>query len=240
MTGLRRFGPLLAVVALLLGAAVAATLATPQVHPAPLNIKGPAITLAPPDRTAAAPTGPPQDEPTQRESTASGAPIWLTMVAQLLCLLVVAAGLGVLVWYLTTRLARRRTDEADEPEESVEPPAREQVLAAVDAGLVELADDDADPRRAVIACWVRLEQAAAAAGTPREPGDTPAELVTRLLEAHRVSSGVLYALAEVYRIARYATHVVDAGMRDQARAALGQLRAELSMTPAVPTPAVPA
>jgi hypothetical protein len=240
MTGLRRFGPLLAVVALLLGAAVAATLATPQVHRAPLNINGPAITLPPPDRTAGAPTAPPQDDPTLREHTSSALPIWLTMAAQLLCLLVVGAGLGFLVWYLTTHLGRRHTDRADEPEESVAAPAREQVLAAVDAGLVELADDDADPRRAVIACWVRLEQAAAAAGTPREPGDTPAELVTRLLEAHRVSSGVLYALAEVYRIARYATHVVDAGMRDQARGALGQLRAELSMTPAVPTPAVPA
>ena len=30
-----------------------------------------------------------------------------------------------------------------------------------------------DPRRAVIACWVRLEQAAAAAGTPRQVGDSP-------------------------------------------------------------------
>jgi hypothetical protein len=53
-----------------------------------------------------------------------------------------------------------------------------------------------------------------------------------------VSAGVLYALAEVYRIARYATHVIDSGMRDQARAALGQLRAELSVTP--PAQAVPA
>ena len=83
----------------------------------------------------------------------------------------------------------------------------------------------------MIACWVRLEQAAAAAGTPRQPGDTPTELVTRLLAGHDVSAAVLYALAEVYRLARYATHTVDATMRDQARAALHQLRAELSPVP---------
>ncbi len=238
MTGLRRFGPLLAVVALLLGAALAATLASPQVHRAPLNIRAPAVTLPPPDPPTGVATAPPRDTDPTVQAKPSELPVWLNMAAQLLCLLVVAAALGFVVWYVSTQLLRRRGDLAEEPGESAEAPAREQVLAAVDAGLVELADDDADPRRAVIACWVRLEQAAAAAGTPREPGDTPAELVTRLLEAHQVSGGVLYALAEVYRIARYATHVVDSGMRDQARAALGQLRAELSTTPVVP--AVPA
>jgi hypothetical protein len=80
----------------------------------------------------------------------------------------------------------------------------------------------------VIACWVRLEEAAAAAGTPREPGDTPSELVLRLLGEHQVSAPVLYQLAEVYRLARYATHTVDTTMRDHARAALGQLRDELT------------
>src|SRR5213076_2530874 len=118
------------------------------------------------------------------------------------------------------------TVEPGEPPPPVAHP--EQVVAAVDAGLAELADSDADPRRAVIACWVRLEQAAAAAGTPRNVGDTPAELVTRLLAGHAASATVLYQLAEVYRLARYATHTVDATMRDQARAALGQVRAELS------------
>jgi hypothetical protein len=55
--------------------------------------------------------------------------------------------------------------------------------------------------------------------------------VLRLLGGHQISPGVLYGLAEVYRLARYATHSVDAGMREQARAALGQLRAELTAAP---------
>jgi hypothetical protein len=39
---------------------------------------------------------------------------------------------------------------------------------------------------------------------------------------------VLDGFASVYREARYATHTVDTAMREQARAALRQLRDELS------------
>jgi hypothetical protein len=101
-------------------------------------------------------------------------------------------------------------------------------MAAVEAGLVELSDTDTDPRRAVIACWVRLERAAAAAGTPRLVGDSPTELVTRLLSAHQVSRPTLEGLAEVYREARYATHPVGERSRQDALAALRQIRAELA------------
>jgi hypothetical protein len=80
----------------------------------------------------------------------------------------------------------------------------------------------------VIACWVRLEEAAAAAGTPRQPGDTPTDLVTRLLAEHRVSAALLARLAQVYRRARYATHSVDESMRGDARDALQRLRADLA------------
>ena len=83
-------------------------------------------------------------------------------------------------------------------------------------------------RRAVIACWVRLEAAAAAAGTERSPGDTSTELVSRLLARHSVSEAVLSALAEVYREARFARHEVDQATREQARTALRLLRDELS------------
>jgi hypothetical protein len=102
------------------------------------------------------------------------------------------------------------------------------LVAALDAGLLDLSDTDRDPRRAVIACWVRLEQAAADAGTPRHPGDTPTDLVGRLLAEQRVDAGVLAAFAEVYREARYATHTVDDRMRGQARTALQRLRADLA------------
>ncbi len=75
---------------------------------------------------------------------------------------------------------------------------------------------------------MRLEQAAAAAGTPRQPGDTPGDLVGRLLAEQRVDAAVLADLAAVYREARYATHTVDERMRADARQALQRLRADLA------------
>jgi hypothetical protein len=109
----------------------------------------------------------------------------------------------------------------------------DELVAALDAGLEELSDTDRDPRRAVIACWVRLEQAAAAAGTLRHPGDSPTDLVGRLLREQRVDGNVLAALLDVYRQARYATHTVDDEMRRQAITALERLRADLG-APVVP------
>jgi hypothetical protein len=222
----RRFGPLLAVGLLLAAAAVAAMLATPQVRRSPLA--RPSLPpLIEPTATGPAPTQVTERPVPTEVPRGVQLPGWLMLAAQLLCALIVLAAVTLLLWYLLRNGLRMRERQAT----LAEPPkveTREEVLAAVDAGLSDLDDTDADPRRAVIACWVRLEQAAAAAGTPREPGDTPTELVTRLLRGHDVSAAVLYALAEVYRLARYATHTVDAGMRDQARAALQQLRGELS------------
>jgi len=237
MTSLRRYVPLLAVGLLLVAAAVAAMMATPQIRPA----QGPRPALPTLDPTALrtlAPVRPAATgEPTPLDHPVGiQVPGWLLGIAQGLCVAVSVGAVVLAIWFALRnglRLRQRKLDgTAAEPSGGT---AREDVLAVVDAGLTELDDSDADPRRAVIACWVRLEQAAAAAGTPRAPGDTSTDLVGRLLAEHQVSAGVLYALAEVYRLARYATHTVDSAMRDQARAALRQLRTELSR-PAVPEP----
>jgi hypothetical protein len=230
MSSLRRYLPLLAVGLLLLGAAMAALLATPQIRP----VGGPKQKLPTLDPTNFK-TVPPVAPAGQGAPSPPGHPVgiqvpeWLLGIAQIL---LVAAFVGILVlvgWLVLKRGLRPK--ERKLIEVTTDPQvARENVIAAVDAGLSQLDDSDADPRRAVIACWVRLEQAAAAAGTPRQPGDTPTDLVARLLAEHQVSAAVLFPLAEVYRLARYATHTVDTTMRDQARAALGQLRAELSRT----------
>lgn len=231
MTGLRRFGPLLAVGLLLAAAAVAAMLASPQIRPARLGPttpdQGPQLRSPPGGEPPALPI----DRSTvgaQHQPQSLDLPGWLLVVAKVLLVLIVLAILALLAWYLLRHGLRLRERRGKVTEQPTPAQAREQVIAAVDAGLSDLDDADTDPRRAVIACWVRLEQAAAAAGTPRNVGDTPAELVTRLLADHAVSAAVLYPLAEVYRLARYATHTVDATMRDQARAALRQVRAELS------------
>ncbi|GAB3798942.1 hypothetical protein GCM10027605_11450 [Micromonospora zhanjiangensis] len=181
-----------------------------------------------------------------------GLPQWLGTAAAVL-VAVLGVVVVVLVLRRVTRDVLRRRTRALTPVDRAGPGTTEEVVAALDAGLVELSDTDTDPRTAVIACWVRLEQAAASAGVPRRVGDTPTDLVTRLLRGAGgpddaadpdatvrtagapasagpvvVSADVLAAFAHVYREARYATHTVDQAMRDEARAALRRLRAELT------------
>ena len=110
---------------------------------------------------------------------------------------------------------------------------REEVIAALDEGIAQLAGD-ANARSAVIACWVRLEEVAKAAGTPRAPSDAPADLVSRLLGAHQVSTRALTSLADLYRAARFSTAMIDNAMREQAIAALRQIRHELAASAAGP------
>lgn len=110
-----------------------------------------------------------------------------------------------------------------------DPDQARRLRAAIDEGLSDLAENDADPRRAVIACWVRLERAAADAGTGRGPGDTSSDLVARVLARHQVSREVLATLAGLYREARFAPHDVSTHTRERARAALRQIRDELAV-----------
>ena len=127
---------------------------------------------------------------------------------------------------------QRRAVRRPEPVRSKLETVEAEVVAALDAGLLGLDEAGADPRRTVIACWVRLEKAAAAAGTTRLPGDTATDLLLRLLAGHRLSEPVLTGFADVYRIARYAPrHQIDERMREHAKAALSRLRGELIEVP---------
>jgi hypothetical protein len=238
---LRRLWPLIAVGGLLVAAVLAAALATPSISTAPpLSLAHPEqspFELQPPPGAPELPSTNPSAAPSAAVAPLPGV---LDTIAKVLCALLAVATVVVLIFfYLRGSLRNRRTPLAASNNPAGAQNRREEVIAAVDAGLSDLDDDDRDPRRAVIACWVRLEQAAAAAGTPREPGDTPTDLVVRLLAAHQVSAQMLYPLADVYRLARYATHTVDATMRTRARAALQQLRAELMVSRSGPLEQVP-
>jgi len=226
-SALHRWWPLAAVGALLAFAGVAAAMSSPGVTPIPLPTPSADLLSLPPG-------GPPPSE----DPFASAAPLppqsdvlpgWLATVATVLCVLLVLAIVTPLLWMLLRNVisVRRGTLPVEETSTSL-PQQRDSVVAALDAGLDDLSDADRDPRRAVIACWVRLEQAAAEAGTPRRSGDTSTDLVFRLLRAHQVDRGVLDQFAEIYREARYATHPVEEHMRTQAQAALRQLRGQLT------------
>lgn len=224
---LTRWIPLAAVVVLLGAAMLAAAFANPTIETLPEGTFG---TRTPPAPTTEAPlesatrSGPPAP------SVGSFVPTWVGWLLAGLCIAVVLFVIGLLLWMLLRdRLANRPPKLAVELTQPPTPTeTRSTLRAAVDEGIADLDDRDGDPRRAVIACWVRLERAAAEAGTPRAVGDTSTDLVARLLAAHEISGDVLAGLAAVYREARFATHTVDVTMRDQARTALVQLRDELA------------
>jgi hypothetical protein len=224
LAALRRWWPLAAVLALLFLASLAATRSAPQLErfnpdAAPTTTAPP---LLPPSREAVAPSS---AEPVE---AAGGLPDWIGTAALAVLGIVGLLAIGLVVWALLRhQLGRRGTRKGSRDPARPEARTAEDLVAALDAGLQELSDTDRDPRRAVIACWVRLEQAAAAAGTPRHAGDSPTDLVARLLAEQRLDAGVLTPFAAVYRQARYATHTVDDQMRRQARAALERLRVDL-------------
>ena len=226
LAALRRWWPLAAVLGLLFLAALAATRSEPQlerINPAaePSVDDGPPLLPAQPLQTPAGETG-------GTSPQADGLPGWIGSAALVVLAIAALVMIALLIWAIIRDQARRRARRAGRLVPAAdEPRTAEDLVAALDAGLEELSDADRDPRRAVIACWVRLEQAAAAAGTTRHAGDSPTDLVGRLLREQRVDAAVLAALLEVYRQARYATHTVDDQMRMQARSALQRLRADL-------------
>ncbi|MBL7256896.1 DUF4129 domain-containing protein [Paractinoplanes lichenicola] len=222
LAALRRWWPLAAVLVLLFGTALAATRSEPRLEQIVRDEPTAEAPLLPTTVPSGQQSTPPPPEP------ARGLPDWINTAAVIVLGLVVAIVLGLLIYSLL-RDRRRRSgkNKRQRKRPGDQPRTAEELLDALDAGLEELSDTDRDPRRAVIACWVRLEQAAAAAGTPRHPGDSPTDLVGRLLSEQQVDAQVLAALLDVYRQARYATHTVDDQMRRQARSALERLRADL-------------
>ncbi|MEU6073148.1 DUF4129 domain-containing protein [Micromonospora sp. NPDC047074] len=231
---LRRWWPVAVVVLLLAVAALSSahsSIGASRVPPAADNI--PYVPEYPTAEPAASIPVEPRDA---GEATQAQIPQWIGTAVVVLLGLALLAAFGYLTWTLVRGAIRRtsRALPAQRARRTAEGTARE-VAAALDAGLEELDDQSTDPRTAVIACWVRLEEAAAGAGVPRLAGDTPTDLVTRLLRGDPsagvpaiVSADVLAEFANVYREARYATRPVDERTRDQARAALRRLRGELT------------
>ena len=75
---------------------------------------------------------------------------------------------------------------------------------------------------AIIACWVRLEEAAAAGGVDRLPWETATELTVRLFDHFDVPEAAVDRLLGLYRTARYSDHRLG---EDDRAAAVASLQA---------------
>ncbi len=227
----RRWVPLVIVGGLLGVAAIAASIATPGVHSVPIPHDSADGAGAASASATAAPSLAPGSGAARE---VFGVPGWASWIGGLAAAAFVITVVAVLVWHfvrnhwLDIRQVARDADRSGEAMSA----RREDVIAALDEGIARLAGDG-DARSAVIACWVRLEEVAEAAGTPRAPSDAPADLVTRLLGAHQVSTAALTSLADLYRAARYSTNVIDNSMRARALSSLHTIRGQLEVS--VPT-----
>lgn len=126
----------------------------------------------------------------------------------------VLAALGVLVWRaLRTPPRRPPRDRAPSSE----------LASALDDALAR-AEDQTDPRLAVIAAWARVERIFAERGASRRPAETPFEFAGRVAAVGGVEARVLQRLADLYEWARFSLHQVTPDMRGEALRRLAEIR----------------
>ena len=100
--------------------------------------------------------------------------------------------------------------------------------AALEEALVDAAAES-DPRRAVLAAWVRVERLLAEHGAGRRPHEAPFEFAARAAVAVGLEAGAIERLAGLYEWARFSVHEVTAAMRREALDGLAQVRDRLRL-----------
>ncbi|HEX5428349.1 MAG TPA: DUF4129 domain-containing protein [Pedococcus sp.] len=146
----------------------------------------------------------------------------ITWAMRVLIALVVIAVVVVLARAALDWLAGRRLVVEDEvgvevlPEELLEQAREsEQLLSR------------GTPANAVVAAWVRLEDAVRGAGLRDDDSRTSTELVTSVIRGLGVRQAPLDQLAALYREARFSRHPVGEDARARAGAALREIQADL-------------
>jgi len=144
-------------------------------------------------------------------------PGWLPWTV--LAILVVAIGAGVLL------LLNRRTPEG------AEPPQRIASRAAVQAAIAALGAAS-DPREAVIAAYVAMQETLAAHGVARAASEAPREYLRRVLAASSATGREARTLTGLFEEARYSEHPISERVRRRALAALSSLQTRSKTTEA--------
>lgn len=106
------------------------------------------------------------------------------------------------------------------------------IVEALSDVLAETLDDlrgECDPRQAVIRAYSRMERTLAARGLPRREAEAPVEYLGRVLDAVQASAHSVRRLTQLFQRARFSTHEIDTGMKEDAIEALSGLRAELEV-----------
>ena len=135
---------------------------------------------------------------------------------------------GIAAYVISERRAHRgrRSDEV----------LGEQLAVVLDETLDDLRAE-ADPRRAIIAAYARLERVLAANGIPRHTSETSDEYLPRILHDLALDARAVERLTALFTRAKFSHHGVDGAMKEEAIDALEQVRDELRLARERPQPA---
>ena len=151
-------------------------------------------------------------------------------VAALVGLVLVAFAISILhALYVTLRellpLLRRRARSAKVDVTVLPEIERADIALDIESQLSALAHGE--PRNAIVACWLQLEDDVARAGLPRRASETSAEFTVRVLASYSLDPAPVADLAALYREARFSEHPMEQADRDRALVALRQIHVSL-------------
>lgn len=163
-------------------------------------------------------------------ATGSGSDLWPTMLVALPVLLVLL-GAGALA------SGRRASAQAEDSQAAGEPPRTDVLVRAAELGLATVTEPGRDPRAAIIACYVVMEDGLAEApGAAPQVSDTPSEVLARAVERGVLHGQSAADLAQLFTEARFSRHEMTEHQRDLAAALLRQVLDDLSDGACVPSP----
>jgi Domain of unknown function (DUF4129) len=140
-------------------------------------------------------------------------------ISWVVVVVVVALVVGAVCAYVLSE-RRSRAPRADD--------LAEDLAVALDEALDDLRAE-ADPRRAIIAAYARMERILAAHGVPRGPAETADEYLARVLPTLALSLDAVARLTSLFTQAKFSHHDVDTAMKEEAIDALEQVRDELRL-----------
>lgn len=156
----------------------------------------------------------------------------LTAVLYGLLIVVLVAAVLLSVWWSRRFRGLRPSSAAGDGFMAEDPEDPEDLRAAVESGRSALRTVN-EPRAAIIACYLAMENSLAERGAARAVADTPDELLARATSSGVVRGPAAGRLTALFYEARFSSHPLDGGQRAAAERALDDLAAAL----AAPQPA---
>jgi hypothetical protein len=109
----------------------------------------------------------------------------------------------------------------------------EELTAVVDTTLDDLRADP-DARRAIVRAYARMERICERSGVARSESEAPLEYVARVLLELEVRPEPVRALTDLFERAKFSAHALGDDAKEEAIAALEDIRADLAAQPAEP------